>query len=83
MGKMILNGKEYAGSGGGSSSLADLEDVNISSPSDGQVLRYDDESGKWVNANMDISPFSVVDGKVCITFTEAQYEYSDKTDSIR
>ena len=58
------------GGGGGSSTLADLDDVNISSPSDGQVLRYDSASGKWVNADTDISPFSVVDGKVCITFTE-------------
>lgn len=58
------------GGGGGSSTLAGLEDVNISSPSDGQVLRYDDTSGEWVNADTDISPFSVVDGKVCITFTE-------------
>lgn len=59
------------GGGGGSSTLAGLDDVNISSPSNGQVLRYDDASGKWVNADTDISPFSVVDGKVCITFTEA------------
>lgn len=56
------------GGGGGASALADLDDVNISSPSDGQVLRYD--NGEWVNVDTDISPFSVVDGKVCITFTE-------------
>lgn len=56
--------------GGGSSTLAGLDDVNISSPSDGQILRYDATSDKWVNADTDISPFSVVDGKVCITFTE-------------
>ena len=60
-----------SGGGGGASALTDLDDVNISSPSDGQVLRYDNASGKWVNADTDISPFSVVDGKVCITFTEA------------
>lgn len=59
------------GGGGGSSTLADLEDVNISSPSDGQALRYDNATSKWVNADTDIEPFSVVDGKVCITFTEA------------
>ena len=66
------NGKyrTSSGGGGGSSALTDLDDVNISSPSDGQVLRYDSASGKWVNADTDISPFSVVDGKVCITFTE-------------
>lgn len=59
-----------SGGGGGSSTLAGLDDVNISSPSDGQVLRYDNASSKWVNADTDISPFSVVDGKVCITFME-------------
>lgn len=58
------------GGGGGASTLTNLDDVNISSPSDGQVLRYDNASSKWVNADTDISPFSVVDGKVCITFTE-------------
>ena len=65
------DGKFQTGSGGGGvSALIDLDDVNISSPSDGQVLRYDNASSKWVNADTDISPFSVVDGKVCITFTE-------------
>ena len=31
--------------------LDDLSDVNISSPSDGQILKYDNASSKWVNAN--------------------------------
>lgn len=35
------------GGGGGSSSLAGLSDVNLSSPTDGQVLTYD--NGEWVN----------------------------------
>lgn len=34
--------------GGGSSTLAGLSDVNLSSPTDGQVLTYD--NGEWVNA---------------------------------
>lgn len=37
------------GGGGGSSTLAGLSDVNLSSPTDGQVLTYD--NGEWVNAN--------------------------------
>lgn len=37
------------GGGGGSSTLAGLNDVNISSPTDGQALIYDDVTGKWVN----------------------------------
>lgn len=37
------------GGGGGSSTLAGLNDVNISSPTDGQALVYDDTTGKWVN----------------------------------
>lgn len=32
-------------------SLTDLTDTNISSPTDGQVLKYDSTSSKWVNGN--------------------------------
>lgn len=39
------------GGGGGSSSLAGLSDVNISAPTDGQVLTYDGINDEWVNAN--------------------------------
>lgn len=37
--------------GGGASALTDLSDVNVSSPSDGQVLKYDNTTGKWINDN--------------------------------
>lgn len=37
------------GGGGGSSTLAGLNDVNISSPTDGQALVYDNATHKWVN----------------------------------
>lgn len=37
--------------GGGASSLADLTDTNISSPTNGQVLGYNSTSGKWENQN--------------------------------
>ncbi len=36
--------------GGRSSSLAELEDVNITTPEEGDLLVYDSESGKWINA---------------------------------
>jgi hypothetical protein len=38
-----------AGGGGGSSTLAGLTDVAISSPTDSQVLKYNGTSGKWEN----------------------------------
>lgn len=37
--------------GGGASVLTDLSDVNVSSPSDGQVLKYDSTTQKWKNEN--------------------------------
>lgn len=37
------------GGGGGSSTLAGLDDVNISSPTDGQALIYNNATGKWEN----------------------------------
>lgn len=39
----------YAPTGGGSSSLAGLSDVSLSSPTSGQVLQYDGTD--WINAN--------------------------------
>ena len=35
-------------SGGGASALNDLTDVNAPSPSDGQVLKYDSGTSKWI-----------------------------------
>ena len=51
------NGKMYfitdapSGGGGGSSTLAGLDDTNISSPSNGQILKYNASTYKWENAN--------------------------------
>ena len=39
------------GGGGGASALTDLDDVSVSSPTDGQILTYDDATDKWVNRN--------------------------------
>lgn len=40
------------GAGGGSSTLADLGDVNLSSPSDGQNLSYNAALQKWENKTL-------------------------------
>lgn len=44
-------GLNSSGGGGGASTLNDLLDVNISSPTNGQILKYDSTSGKWVNGS--------------------------------
>ena len=41
----------YAPSGGGSSTLGGLSDVDLTTPSNGQVLTYDSANSEWVNAN--------------------------------
>ena len=41
--------REFTSGSGGASDLADLGDVNLSSPSNNDVLKYDSASGKWVN----------------------------------
>ena len=43
--------RTVSGGSGGASELNDLDDVNVSNPSDGQVLRYDANAGEWVNSN--------------------------------
>lgn len=37
--------------GGGTSALDDLTDVDLTTPSNGQVLKYDSANSKWINAN--------------------------------
>lgn len=44
--KTVVN---IQGGGGGSSSLAGLTDVDLTAPTDGQVLSYDGNNSKWVN----------------------------------
>ena len=53
--------------------LDDLGNVNITTPTNGQALIYDSVNDKWVNGaggggGQDVG-LSVVDGKVCITYT--------------
>ena len=47
-------------SGGGSSTLAGLSDVDITSPSDGQILQYDATSQKWINESGTVIPSKTV-----------------------
>lgn len=35
--------------------LSDLADVDITTPADGQILKYDANSGKWINENNTVS----------------------------
>lgn len=48
------------GGGGGATSLAELLDVTISSPQNGQALVYNSDAGKWVNGNVtpDLSEYA-------------------------
>ena len=41
--------REFQSGGGGVSELANLDDVDLDEPADGEVLKYDEETGKWVN----------------------------------
>lgn len=47
--RVKVMGEISQGGGGGSSTLAGLNDVNISSPTDGQALIFDNATQKWVN----------------------------------
>ena len=47
--RVKVMGEISQGGGGGSSTLAGLNDVNISSPTDGQALVFDNATQKWVN----------------------------------
>lgn len=57
---------ELAGGTGGASSLGELTDVTITSPSGGQVLTYDAVTGKWVNgAGAELALTGEVIGSIC------------------
>lgn len=52
MSGIMYKNRPYAGGGGGgASALSQLTDVDISSPSNGQILKYNGTSGKWENAD--------------------------------
>jgi hypothetical protein len=77
------------GGGGGSSTLSGLSDVDINSPTDGEVLTYDGNSSKWINStpsgggdvvDVEVNGVSVVDGNKVAKIvsykevTQAQYD---------
>ena len=68
----ILFAQSLSSGGGGASSLSELDDVNITSPSDGQAITYDETSGKWINDS--ISAGTDENVKQSPTTTDADYE---------
>lgn len=50
-----------ASGSGGSSTLDGLDDVNITTPTDGQILKYDSNSSKWVNVDPDHIVYSTTE----------------------
>lgn len=55
MGKIISNGINYSGGGGGATAIDDLTDVTITSVQDDQDLSYDSTSNKWINKTKQVS----------------------------
>ena len=53
LGTLTINGTTYDiyAPNPGAGSLSDLTDVTLTSPSNGQVLKYDAANSKWINAN--------------------------------
>lgn len=53
LGTLTINGTDYDiyAPNAGAGSLSALSDVTLSSPSNGQVLKYDAANSKWINAN--------------------------------
>ncbi len=69
-----INELEAGGGGGGSSTLAGLTDVDITTPTDGQVLSYDSVNQEWVNA--DVGDASKVE------LTQAEYDALEQAGEI-
>ena len=55
------------GGSGGSTTLAGLEDVDITSPAEGQVLKYDRTNNEWINGT--VSNVSSLDDLTNVTIT--------------
>lgn len=69
-----INEIAQGGGGGGSSTLAGLTDVDITTPTDGQVLSYDSVNQEWVNA--DVGDASKVE------LTQAEYDALEQAGEI-
>lgn len=77
---------EHGGGGGGASSLDELSDVNITNPTDGQILIYDSENEEWVNMTgggstpwVDITG-TLVSGETTLTISNAAITTSSTID---
>lgn len=46
---IVETGFVWTAAGGGSSSLSGLTDVDLTAPTDAQVLKYSTSEGKWIN----------------------------------
>lgn len=64
------------GGGGGSTTLAGLSDVNISSAANDQVLKYDSSSSKWVNGS------APAGGHTMIPTPDASVDESDVVSAV-
>ena len=75
MGKLMFNGVDYTGGGGGSGAtqLSQLTDVNISNIQDGQVLKYSYEEHAWVNADEE-GGGGGGSGVVFVELTQSEYD---------
>lgn len=85
--KLGIGSDIYDIQGGGASTLADLTDVNISNPTDGQILQYDATSQKWVNhvnapeyISITVDIYSAVSDTVTFTDQTGQKTVTTDTD---
>ena len=89
MGVLIRNGIRYSGSGSGASELADLEDVNVSSPINGQTLTYNSTTQEWENGDVsavgslsdldDVDINSLQEGDVLVSDENGVYQNQPKS----
>lgn len=72
----------------GDYNINDLGDVNITSPTDGQGLRYDNQSGKWVNGDAasavsnltDVALSNLANGEI-LKYNSTTHKWENSQDS--
>lgn len=80
MGVLIRNGVRYTGGGSGVVELADLEDVSISTPSNGQALKYNSTTQEWENGDVSaVSSFADLTDTTITNPTNNQVPVYDST----
>lgn len=68
--------------GSGSSTLAELSDTVISSPTEGQVLKWDADNEKWVNGDANVSSCKIETFRG-LTFTEKRQSTSNPNPFVK